>query len=59
MNIINNPQPGEWAALCERNAPSDEQVIESVRAIVETVCKEGDKPCDALHTILIMLHSQT
>lgn len=39
MNIINNPQPGEWAALCERNAPSDEQVIESVRAIVETLEK--------------------
>lgn len=43
MNIINNPQPCEWAALCERNAPSDEQVMESVRAIVETVRKEGDQ----------------
>ena len=43
MNIINNPQPCEWAALCERNAPSDEQVMESVRAIVESVRKEGDQ----------------
>lgn len=42
MNIINNPQPKEWAALCERNAPSDDQVIESVRHIVATVRQEGD-----------------
>lgn len=42
MEIINNPRPEEWPALCQRNAPSDEQVIESVRHIIAAVRHEGD-----------------
>lgn len=42
MNIIIHPHPNEWAALCQRNAPCDDQVIESVQRIVATVRSEGD-----------------
>lgn len=42
MQIINQPKKETWSALCERNVPDDEKVIESVRHIVATVRQEGD-----------------
>lgn len=42
MQIINQPKKETWSALCERNVPDDEKVIESVRHIVAAVRQEGD-----------------
>ncbi len=42
MNILHHPSPQEWASLCERNAPSDDKVVESVKQIIATVRAEGD-----------------
>lgn len=43
MQTIIQPDSATWNALCERNAPSDNEVIESVRAIVGAVQKKGDE----------------
>ncbi len=43
MNILHHPSPEKWASLCERNAPSDDQVIESVKQIIATVRSDGDQ----------------
>lgn len=42
MEIINNPQREQWPALCGRNIPDDSAIEDSVRAIVETVRRDGD-----------------
>ena len=42
MEIIVNPAPSQWEKMCERNAPSDDKVIESVKQIVANVRKNGD-----------------
>lgn len=33
----------ELSALCERNAPSDDKVVESVQQIIAHVCQKGDE----------------
>lgn len=43
MQIIINPDKSVWDKMCERNAPSDDKVIESVRSIVAEVRHSGDE----------------
>lgn len=43
MQIIINPDKSVWDKMCERNAPSDDKVIESVRGIVAEVRHSGDE----------------
>lgn len=43
MDIIINPQRGQWKALTERNIPDDPQVTEAVESIINDVRLRGDE----------------
>lgn len=43
MDIIINPQRGQWKALTERNIPDDPQVTEAVESIIKDVRLRGDE----------------
>lgn len=48
LNMVVNPGRDEWAALCERNTPQDQEIERSVEQIVERVRTGGD---NALRTM--------
>ncbi len=43
MQTIVEPARADWQKMCERNAPADDKVIESVRDIVAQVRQQGDE----------------
>ena len=43
MQTIVEPARTDWQKMCERNAPADDKVIESVRGIVAQVRQQGDE----------------
>ncbi len=43
MQTIVEPARADWQKMCERNAPADDKVIESVRNIVAQVRQQGDE----------------
>lgn len=43
MDIIINPQRGQWKALTKRNIPDDPQVTEAVESIINDVRLRGDE----------------
>ncbi len=43
MQTIVEPAKADWQKMCERNAPADDKVIESVRDIVAQVRQRGDE----------------
>lgn len=43
MDIVINPQRGQWKALTERNIPDDPQVTEAVESIIKDVRLRGDE----------------
>ncbi len=47
--IYNNPSPEQWASLCERNIPQDDEITQRVESIIESIAQGGD---DAMRRIV-------